>query len=73
VALAALDNRHGVSVTRLRCRPLVQSLRPFQPALNGHDAATIARQTGHRSLDTVLGYIRIATRFDANVTKAIGL
>jgi hypothetical protein len=41
--------------------------------LNGHDAATIARQTGHRSLDTVLGYIRIATRFDANVTKAIGL
>ena len=44
-----------------------------QAALNGHGAAEIARQTGHRSLDTVLGYIRVATRFEANVTAKIGL
>ena len=44
-----------------------------QAALNGHGAADIARQTGHRSLDTVLGYIRVATRFEGNVTAKIGL
>ena len=44
-----------------------------QAALNGHKAADIARQTGHRSLDTVLGYIRVATRFEGNVTQKIGL
>jgi len=44
-----------------------------QAALNGHRAADIARQTGHRSLDTVLGYIRVATRFEGNVTAKIGL
>jgi integrase len=44
-----------------------------QAALNGHNAADIARQTGHRSLDTVLGYIRVATRFEGNVTAKIGL
>jgi len=44
-----------------------------QAALNGHGAADIARQTGHRSLDTVLGYIRVATRFERNVTAKIGL
>jgi integrase len=44
-----------------------------QAALNGHGAAEIARQTGHRSLDTVLGYIRVATRFEGNVTAKIGL
>ena len=44
-----------------------------QAALNGHTVADIARQTGHRSLDTVLGYIRVATRFEGNVTAKIGL
>ena len=63
---AGLDDR-GFSGHSLRAGLATQA------ALNGHDAASIARQTGHRSLDTVLGYIRVATRFDANVTKAIGL
>lgn len=64
--LAGLEER-GFSGHSLRAGLATQA------ALNGHGAADIARQTGHRSLDTVLGYIRVATRFEANVTAKIGL
>ena len=44
-----------------------------QGALNGASTTNIMRQTGHKSHDTVRGYIRIANIFKDNVSGILGL
>ena len=44
-----------------------------QGALNGASESNIMRQTGHKSHDTVRGYIRIANVFKNNVSGMLGL
>lgn len=44
-----------------------------QAAINGVSETNIMRQTGHKSHDTVRGYIRIANIFKDNVSGMIGL
>lgn len=44
-----------------------------QAAINGATESNIMRQTGHKSSDTVKGYIRIANLFKDNVSGIVGL
>lgn len=44
-----------------------------QAAISGASETNIMRQTGHRSADTVRGYVRIANIFKDNVSGLIGL
>lgn len=44
-----------------------------QGALNGATEANIMRQTGHKSSDTVRGYVRIANVFKDNASGLLGL
>lgn len=44
-----------------------------QGALNGASETNIMRQTGHRSYETVRGYVRIANVFRDNVSGMLGL
>jgi len=44
-----------------------------QGAINGASVTNIMRQTGHKSSDTVQGYIRIANVFKHNVSGMLGL
>lgn len=44
-----------------------------QGALNGASETNIMRQTGHKSHDTVRGYVRIANIFQDNVSGILGL
>jgi len=44
-----------------------------QGAMNGASETNIMRQTGHKSHDTVQGYVRIANLFKDNVSELLGL
>ena len=44
-----------------------------EAALNGATETNIMRQTGHKSHDTVRGYVRIANLFKDNVSGQVGL
>ena len=44
-----------------------------ETAKAGLDAVAISRQTGHRSLNTLRGYIRIGSLFTNNAAAAVGL
>ena len=44
-----------------------------EAALNGATEMNIMRQTGHKSHDTVRGYVRIANLFKDNVSGQVGL
>jgi len=44
-----------------------------QAAIAGAKVADIMRQTGHKSHDTVMGYVRIANVFENNASGSLGL